>query len=252
MLSRSIKQYHRDGQWKGISIPKTHIHVTHSLFVDDMILFGLAANSEATDIKATLDTYMKYSNQKINSKNSKIYVFNSDQNLTKSIIDILGFHQEKLPSQYLGIPFFTGASFLSHWDKVIQIIPKIISSWKGRWLSLSGIILMIKTVLSKIPNYFMAILKAPRTIISIIEKSIRSFLWKGNMDGKKKIPFISIKDICSNKLSGGAGVHDLTSRTFSLGAKLVGYMYSKPSLNWYKILKEKYLDNDIPYRIFTI
>lgn len=67
----------------------------------------------------------------------------------------------------------------------------------------------------------MAALKAPRTIISEIEKIIRSFLWKGNMDSKRKIPLVSLQNICKDKQKGGAGMHDMSARNVALGAKLV-------------------------------
>lgn len=98
----------------------------------------------------------------------------------------------------------------------------------------------------------MAFLKAPRIVISVIENTIRPFLWKGNMDIKKKITLISLKSICSNKSTGGDGVHSLIARNFSLGTKLVWHMYAKSSTSWCKILQAKYLDYNSPSRISTI
>lgn len=71
--------------------------------------------------------------------------------------------------------------------------------------------MMIKSVLSVVPNYYIAILHAPKSIISELEKIIRQFLWKGNIDQKKKIPLISLQTICKDKFIGDAGLQNLST-----------------------------------------
>ena len=112
--------------------------------------------------------------------------------ISDKIKEILGFSEDFLPSIYLGIPFFMGSNKSSYWDSVIQRIQSRIAAWKVRWLSLAGRVLLIKSVLVAIPNYFFAVLKAPPKILVQIQKMIKGFLWIGNMDDSRKIPLVSL------------------------------------------------------------
>ena len=56
-FSRTIRHYHLLGKWKGASIIGTSISITHSLFADDTLLFGISQVSEAKKIKKILDFY---------------------------------------------------------------------------------------------------------------------------------------------------------------------------------------------------
>ena len=111
------------------------------------------------------------------------------------IKQILSFSEDFLPSIYLGILFFMGSNKSLYWDSVIQCIQSRITGWKVRWLSLARKVLLIKSVLAAIPNYFFAILKAPLKILIQIQKMIKGFLWTGNMDDSRKIPLISLQDM---------------------------------------------------------
>lgn len=167
------------------------------------LLFGAASLKEARQIKLTLDTYTLVLGQKVNAQKSKIYLFNTNQILSNKLINILGFSIEQISSMYLGLPFFMGENKISYCSSIIARIRSRILAWKARWLSLSGRILLIKTVLSIIPNFYLVFLKAPSSFVHQIEKLIRGFLWKGNLSDETKIPLISLKEMAQSKSIGG-------------------------------------------------
>lgn len=140
----------------------------------------------------------------------------------------------------------------SYWKSVIDRINSRISAWKVRWLSLSRRILLIKIVLSVILNYYFSILQAPKGIISQIETLIRTFLWSDNMNGRKKIPLISIHAMSTSYRTGSVGLPNITNRNRAFGAKLVWQMYDKPFAKWCRLLQEKYLDNLEPSRVLIV
>lgn len=175
-LSKFILLKHSQKLWQGVQISNSSISVMHSLFVDDALLFNKSMLSEAKQVKEVLDKYSSTSGQKNNLENSKIYILNTFDDLKKKIVKMLGFQEVELPCTYLGISFFKGLNKAHYWDKVINRLKARILIWKARWLSLLGRIILIKLVLASIPNYFLAILKAPASVISEIEKIIRSFL----------------------------------------------------------------------------
>ena len=95
---------------------------------------------------------------------SKIFFYTAPP-IAQRIKKILDFEEEKLPSTYLGIPFFMGCNKASYWKNIVDRIKARTMAWKIRWLSLSDKILLVKFVLLAIPNYYFSILSAPRFII---------------------------------------------------------------------------------------
>ena len=76
-FSRAISHQHLLNKWKGALILGTNISITHSLFADDTLLFGLSNVQEARQILYTLDLYLVVSGQIINAQKSKIYFLNT-------------------------------------------------------------------------------------------------------------------------------------------------------------------------------
>lgn len=217
---RYIQTQQALGFWQGIKIGNLDISVTHSLFVDDTLLLGSYNVKEARKIKHVLDLYTTASSQKINENKSKIYLFKTNQIISNRIVNILVFSTDHLPSMYLGILFFMGDNKLNYYSPIIDRIKARVVSWKSRWLSLAGKILLINIVLATIPNYYLSVLKAPPLLIQIIHKLIRYFLWSGNIDGVNKIPLISLQDMAQVKSLGGVRIHDLENRNKAFCAKL--------------------------------
>ena len=56
-FSRTIRHYHLLGKWKGANITGTSLSITHSLFVDDTLLFGISQVLETRQIKNILELY---------------------------------------------------------------------------------------------------------------------------------------------------------------------------------------------------
>ncbi|XP_072997676.1 uncharacterized protein [Typha latifolia] len=57
---------------RGIKIARTAPPISHLMFADDLLLFGVANEKEATNIKASLDLYCTWSRQAINFEKSAI------------------------------------------------------------------------------------------------------------------------------------------------------------------------------------
>ena len=107
----------------------------------------------------------------------------------------------KLPAKYLGLPLCLGLPKKHLWDSVVERIEKKLSSWKGRYLSMGGRVTLIKSILSRIPIYFLSCfhcpktvswrierLHCPKTVSWRIERLQRDFLWNDYIV-KKKVSF---------------------------------------------------------------
>ena len=153
-LSRVIIKSQQSDQWQGIQFGSKELAVTHSLFADDTLLFGLSSIIEAKYIKEILNSYTMFFGQNISKQKSKIFLFNTRSDVGRRICKILEFEQDHFPSSYLGVPFFMGSNKSSYWNNIVRRIKSRTMSWKVRRLTLSGRIMLIKSMLASIPNYF--------------------------------------------------------------------------------------------------
>jgi hypothetical protein len=74
------------------------------------MIFGMATLEEPVTIKNTMDMYAKAEGQRINDRKTGIFFFNVMKVVQKRIANRLGWSIGKLPSKYLGVSVFTGAS----------------------------------------------------------------------------------------------------------------------------------------------
>lgn len=89
----------------------------------------------------------------------------------------MGCKSGTLPSFYLGM--LLGAPFKSKsvWNPVIERIEGILDSWKASLLSKGARLILIKAILSSIPNYFLSLFTVLVSVANRIERLMRTFLW---------------------------------------------------------------------------
>ena len=102
-LSLLIKDAKRNGKIKGIKI-STKLFLTHLLFVDDVILFGLGSFEEWVAFNIILDTFCEASGMCININKSSFLHNHLDEALLRSISGLLPYKFDFLNKgfDYLG------------------------------------------------------------------------------------------------------------------------------------------------------
>lgn len=91
---------------------------------------------------------------------------------------------------------------------MVERIEKKLSSWKGRYLLIGGKMILLKSILSSMPLFFLSMFTAPKTIVRRIEKLQLDFLWHSK-DGDSKIHHLNWDSVCHPKTEGVLGVHPL-------------------------------------------
>ncbi|CAN1310653.1 Putative ribonuclease H protein At1g65750, partial [Linum perenne] len=131
------------------------------------------------------------------------------------LTDIFGCPLASLPSAYLGLPL---GSTKKLWDPVIARLDRRLDTWKTRFLSFRGRLMLIKSILSSLPVYFLSHFKAPSSVITSLEIIQNHFLWSGVSD-LDKIHWISWNLVKTPKRLGGLGVQGLRSLNTALLCK---------------------------------
>lgn len=76
------------------------------------------------------------------------------------IASILGCDVAKLPITYLGLPLSAKSSSKVIWNPIIEKMGNRLSGWKGQYLSRGGKLVLLRSVLSSLPTYFLSLFQA--------------------------------------------------------------------------------------------
>jgi len=87
--------------------------------------------------------------------------------------------------------------------------------WKGRLLSMTGRVCMIRIVLNSLPLHYMSIFLMLRGIAHVITSIKRRFLWARTFDAKK-ICKVSWNLVVREKIRGGLRVGSLAGKNKAL------------------------------------
>ncbi|GAU46085.1 hypothetical protein TSUD_239720 [Trifolium subterraneum] len=81
-----------------------------------------------------------------------------------------------IPFLYLGLPVGGDARKIQFWLPLVDKIRARLSGWKCRYLSMGGRLVLLKSVLSSMPVYFLSFFKAPSASDTAMSTSYNRFL----------------------------------------------------------------------------
>lgn len=82
----------------------------------------------------------------------------------------LGCMRSAFPFSYIGVPVGANMTLKKNWQPILDKFQKRLSSWKANTLSFGGKLTLIKSVLSSLPTYYLAIFKVPQGVLESLEK----------------------------------------------------------------------------------
>jgi len=139
----------------------------------------------------------------------------------------------------LGLPIGGDPRKHQFWCPLVDRIRNRLSGWKCKNLSLGGRLVLLKSVLSSVPIYFLSFFKAPSGIISSLGSIFSKFFWEGGED-VRKISWIKWDNICLQIENGGLGVKRLNEFNISLLGKWVWRLLEERGSLWNVVIRAKY------------
>ena len=118
-------------------------------------------------------------------------------------------------SQILCLPWGANPKRLFTWKPVISHFHSRLRIWKGRLLSMTGRVCMIRIVLNSLPLHYMSIFLMLRGIAHMITSIKWRFLWVRTSD-TKKICKVSWNLVVREKIRGGLRVGSLAGKNKAL------------------------------------
>ena len=119
---------------------------------------------EAKNLSALLDVFADCSGLRINRDKSEFIGFGMSREEEDQCSPALGTPMGTLPIPYLGLPLSTGQIRGADWQSVVGKVEQRLDGWKAKVLSRVGRLVLLKSVLSAIPNFYLSIFKVPASI----------------------------------------------------------------------------------------
>ncbi|KAL0285315.1 UNVERIFIED_CONTAM: Retrovirus-related Pol polyprotein from type-2 retrotransposable element R2DM [Sesamum radiatum] len=177
-------------------------------FADDLLLFSKAEPNSIQLFKDGLIDFAELSGLQANLQKSHLILSRSAAAYRDSLLAILDFQEGHLPLRYLGLPLLASRLTISDCQPILRKMEARIKGWEGVMLSFAG-----RVSSSNLSYQLYRCIGLwhlfCQNIIKEIEKRLRNFLWKGNLDtGYAKV---SWQQVCRPVNEGGLGIRDIHS-----------------------------------------
>ena len=114
-----------------------------------------------------------------------------------------------------------------------------LAGWKTKFLSFAGRAVLVKAVMSAVPNHVMQGVNLPRHLCYKLDKINRDFLW-GSTNEKRKLHLMGWEKVIKSKEEDGLGIQAARAKNLALLTKLNWRMYHEKEALWAKVLLKKY------------
>jgi hypothetical protein len=107
---------------------------------------------------------------------------NLDEERSHEIAHILNCPMGKFPLKYLGVPVHFERLKREDVQPLVDKLVKGIAGWRGRLLSYSSRLVLIKSCLASILVYILSFIKFPKWAITLLESQMTHCLWNNDND----------------------------------------------------------------------
>jgi len=219
VLSRSISKLVEDGKLQQIKGTRNTAVPSHSLYVDDLMIYCNGRSSGLQALKELFDKYALNSGQVINTTKSTLFSDSIPTARMAQIFNLLNFKIGSIPFNYLGVPIFNGKPKVCHLQSIIDKIKLKLSNWKASLLSMAGRVQLVRSVVQSMLSYNISIYSWHVSLLKDLEKSIRNFVWSGDKDMRKLVT-VSWKKVCRPLKQGGLNLRSLISLNNATNLKM--------------------------------
>ena len=179
------------------------------------MLFAIASEENSKTIKEVLEFFCTESGQKISTSKSWVYFSqNVDDDLKGRICGNLNIQATTNLGKYLGFPLKHKNAERNQYNFIVERVINRLARWKSKFLSFAGRTILVKSVMSAMPNHVMQGVALPSHLCEKLDKINRDFLWGHSTDGKKRMHLVRWNKIIKPKEKGGLGIHSAKEKKY--------------------------------------
>ncbi|GJX00650.1 RNA-directed DNA polymerase, eukaryota, reverse transcriptase zinc-binding domain protein [Tanacetum coccineum] len=198
------------GLFRGVSIGRDSLSISHLMYADDVIFLGEWSQSNIKKLLCMLRCFFLVLGLKINVQKSNISGVSVPAKDVAKMAKIL----------------------------VMKFSSKLVQ-WKAHHLSVGGRLSLIKSVLGNLPTYYMSIYMMPVSIQKKLE-SMRNNFFIGGDEGDKKITWVKWKKCLASKKLGGLGIGSIYAINLGLLFKWIWRFRCHSNDLWVRVINDLY------------
>lgn len=205
--------------------------LTHLCFADDLLIFMDGSLSSVQNVLQVLKEFELWSGLAVSVQKSSFNASGLSQQEINVIKVSTGMPNGTLPVRYLGVLFCRKKLTTSNCEVLIQQVKSKFTSWTVKTLSFAGRLLLIKTVIAGITNFWWSTFVLPKAVVKRINSLCGLFLWKGRLDAHHSAK-VSWEVVTKEKTCGGLGVKDLLTWNKACCIKLIWLLFFQAGSIW--------------------
>ncbi|GKV49313.1 hypothetical protein SLEP1_g56069 [Rubroshorea leprosula] len=238
-LQGLVQRVIMEGMLHGIEIGKNGLSVSLLQFADDTVIMGRANVENIRTVKDILKWFELMSGLRINFSKSSIFGYNVMEKWLKGSAGMLHCRVGRAHFLYLGLPVDGKSGNKKSWELVVNKFRTKLAVWKATTLSFGGRLILLNSVLSALPIFYMPLFLLPNSVLEELIRIQRSFLW-GRSELNKKISWVKWEYVCRAKAKGGLGVPDLWKKNWAMLGKWWYRLGDGVESLWKRVVREKY------------
>jgi hypothetical protein len=167
-------------------------------YADDTLLILPADTTTMFNLKGLLRSFSNSSGLHVNYHKSFMVLVNVDYSKLLHLANTVGCLTESMPFTYLGLPLSTHKPSTQSFAPLLQRIESRLFGI-NRMLSYHGRLLLVNSVFSAMPTYYMCTLLQPPKVIDQIDRYRKQCLWNGGDINRKGKCLAAWEATCINK-----------------------------------------------------
>jgi hypothetical protein len=215
-------------------------------YADDTILIMKVDEDQLALLKRILHNITLSSGLVVIFHKSCLVPINVSPEKACSLAQAFGCVVGSFPFTYLGLPLCLTKPQVKDYAPLICRIERRLSA-TSQFISYAGRLQLVNSVISSLPTYYMCSLKLPLTVIEIIDKHRKNFLWRGKDFNRKRYNLAAWDLVRKPKDKGGLGVINVSIQNDALLLKQLDKFYSKANIQWVALIWQKYYSNTVPH-----
>lgn len=218
-----------------------NIKLSHSLFVDDVLIFAMLSLSTWTCFKTILDRFHRATGLTMNKAKTFLYYNDADDSISSQIAQIFDITYRPLSEglKYLDFSLKCRSYKSEDWRWIVDRFHKKLADWSHRTLSLGGRVILVKSVLTQLSVFWGHLFLLPPCIISSINRIISCFIWGAKADCYK-LHLSKLDSLSLPKIFDGWGILNIKIFGTALICKSLWRGVYGSSI-WSDIVRQKYL-----------
>ena len=189
-------------------------------YADDTTFFIQGSEIAAHTLSLMMEVFTDFSGLQLNRAKSMIVGFGLSSEELSRCAEILATPIETLPLRYLGIPLTDRRLRTQDWQPMMDKVETRLGGWRGRLLSRGGRLVLVKTVLSALPTYYMSVFQMSAGLRRRLEGIMRRFFWHGTAANRGGT-LVAWDVACRPLTDGGLGIRHVQHNNAALLCKWV-------------------------------